>query len=138
MALVMGMMGCVRSWGGRCRRRHSEIANVVSVTGVHMSSDLVEIGRATCKDGCMLMGPVSCSWTLSAAIASVVHLPHEPHEQKPAAAPAWRFQGSTSTSPKLRDRAVLASAVTACQRFRTNAPILNPPHDRVTGLPEQM
>jgi|MesohylFT_1024984.scaffolds.fasta_scaffold09065_3 hypothetical protein len=44
MALVMGMMVCVRSWGGRCRRRHSEIAKVVSVTGVHMSSDLVEIG----------------------------------------------------------------------------------------------
>jgi hypothetical protein len=39
MALVMGMMVCVRSWGGRCRRRHSEIAKVVSVTGVHMSSD---------------------------------------------------------------------------------------------------
>lgn len=95
MALVMGMMGCVRSWGGRCRRRHSEIANVVSVTGVHMSSDLVEIGRASCKDGCMLMGPVSCSWTLSAAIAMRVWCayhtsPMVNKNRRPRPRGAWR------------------------------------------------
>ena len=109
MALVMGMMGCVRSWGGRCRRRHSEIANVVSVTGVHMSSDLVEIGRATCKDGCMLMGPVSCSWTLSAAIAMRVWCAYHTSPMNKNRRPHPRG-GSTSRGPAPRSCATVPSS----------------------------
>jgi hypothetical protein len=66
MALVMGMMVCVRSWGGRCRRRPQRNRKGGDR---HGGAYVIRFGRdrtwATCKDGCTLMGPVSCSWSIS-------------------------------------------------------------------------